>query len=126
MRLAGVEKCILVVEDDPSLRELYRLTLRNAGYAVVAVEDGIDALRRIEHDPPDAVVLDLSLPRLNGRDVYHELKAGPETQHIPVVVVSGMDTSDLNPKDFACVLKKPIDADALILAVKKCLRRVLK
>ena len=126
MRSASVEKCILVVEDDPALRELYRSTLRSVGYAVVAVEDGVDALRRIEHNPPDAVVLDLSLPRLNGRDVYHELKSGPETRHIPIVVVSGMDTSDLNPKDFACVLNKPIDADALIVAVKKCLRRAFK
>ena len=123
---ASVEKCILVVEDDPSLRELYRSTLRSAGYAVVAVEDGIDALRRVERHPPDAVVLDLDLPRLNGRDVHRELKAVPDTQHIPIVVVSGMDTSDLDPRDFACVLNKPIDSDTLVVAVQNCLRRALR
>lgn len=118
-----VEKCVLVVEDDPLLRELYRSTLRGAGYAVVAVEDGVDALRRVERNPPDAVLLDLGLPRLNGRDVNRELKSGPDTRHIPIVVVSGMDTSDLDPKDFACVLNKPIDAVALVDAIENCLRR---
>ena len=114
---------MLVVEDDAPLRELYRSALRTFGYAVVAVEDGLEALRRVERTPPDAVVLDLALPRLSGRDVHRELKAHPETHDIPVIVVSGTDISDLNPNDFACVLKKPISVDALIQAVQDCIRR---
>jgi CheY-like chemotaxis protein len=120
---ANLERYVLVVEDDPTLRELYRSGLRAAGYAVVAVSDGLDALRRVEREAPDAVVLDLALPRLGGRDVQKELKSAPETRHIPIVVVSGTDTSDLDPDDFACVLNKPIDIDALIVAVQNCLRR---
>jgi CheY-like chemotaxis protein len=119
---ASVERYVLVVEDDAPLRELYRSALRAAGYAVVAVEDGVDALRRVERGRPEAVILDLGLPRLSGRDVQRELKSSPDTQHIPIVVVSGTDTSDLNPEDFACVLNKPISAEALILAVQHCLR----
>jgi CheY-like chemotaxis protein len=114
---------VLVVEDDASLRELYRSALRAVGYAVVAVEDGLEALRRVERMPPDAVVLDLALPRLSGRDVHRELKAHPETHDIPVIIVSGTDTSDLNPNDFVCVLKKPVSLDALIQAVQDCVRR---
>ena len=120
---AYLERYVLVVEDDPMLRELYRSALRAAGYAVVAVGDGVDALRRVEDKPPDAVVLDLGLPRLNGRDVQRELKSAPDTKNIPIVVVSGSDTSDLDPRDFACVLSKPISADSLIVAVESCLRR---
>jgi len=120
---ANLERYVLVVEDDPTLRELYRSSLRAAGYAVVAVSDGLDALRRVEREAPDAVVLDLALPRLGGRDVQKELKSAPDTKHIPIVVVSGTDTSDLDPDDFACVLNKPIDVDALIAAVQNCLRR---
>lgn len=122
MPTAFADQYVLVVEDDPPLRELYRSALRAAGYAVVAVEDGIDALRRVERGRPEAVILDLGLPRLSGRDVQRELKSSPDTQHIPIVVVSGTDTSDLDPEDFACVLNKPISADALILAVQDCLR----
>src|SRR5688572_7854006 len=88
---------VLVVEDDPTLRELYRSTLALAGYWVVAVEDGIDALRRVEHRRPDALVLDLALPRVSGRDVERELRSNPETRDIPIVIVSGQDVSDLNP-----------------------------
>jgi CheY-like chemotaxis protein len=77
----------------------------------------------VEREAPDAVVLDLALPRLGGRDVQKELKSAPDTKHIPIVVVSGTDTSDLDPDDFACVLNKPIDVDALIVAVQNCLRR---
>ena len=114
---------VLVVEDDSSLRELYRSALVSAGYSVVAVEDGMDALRRVERDAPQAVVLDMALPRMNGRDVQRELSSRPETSGIPIVVVSGSDISDLNEADFASVLRKPIHAEAVVYAVDKCFRR---
>ena len=113
---------VLVVEDDPVLREFYRTTLTAAGYVVVAVEDGLDALRRIDDRVPQAIVLDLSLPRVGGRDVSRELKARPGTRRIPIIVVSGTDMEDLNANDFACVLRKPVDPDALIDAIEHCLR----
>jgi CheY-like chemotaxis protein len=116
-------KTVLVVEDDSSLRELYRSALVSAGYSVVAVEDGIDALRRVEREAPQAVVLDMALPRLGGRDVQRELKSRPETSSIPIVVVSGTDVSDLKDSDYATVLKKPIHAETVVYAVDKCLRR---
>jgi DNA-binding response OmpR family regulator len=114
---------VLVVEDDPQLRDMYRIALRAAGYAVVAVEDGADALRQIEQALPALVVLDLGLPRLDGRDVHSELKARPDTRDIPVVVVTGADINEIDASDFACILRKPCDADRLILAVEQCLRR---
>jgi DNA-binding response OmpR family regulator len=120
---ALLKRHVLIVEDDTALRELYRSALRAAGYAVAAVADGIDALRNVEAERPDAVVLDLGLPRLSGRDVHRELKSSPKTRDIPVVVVSGTDVSDLDPRDFACVLKKPASLDAVLAAVKNCLRR---
>jgi CheY-like chemotaxis protein len=112
---------ILVVEDDAALRTFYRSALHIAGYHVLAVEDGIDALRRIESDRPDLVVLDLGLPRLSGRDVRRDLAANILTKDIPIVVVTG-DTRDLNPTEFTCVLRKPVTPEALIDAVEKCLK----
>ena len=115
---------VLVVEDDPSLRELFRVALTSAGYQVVAVEDGVDALRRVEHKAPQAVVLDLALPCMDGRDVSRELRARASTRDIPIVVVSGTDMADLNPDDFACLLRKPIHPEAVVFAVERSLRRV--
>ena len=108
---------MLVVEDDRSLREFYKTVLRGAGYEVGAVEDGTDALRRLEEWHPDAIVLDLALPQLNGRELHQELRASRNTRQIPIVVVSGTDTSDLKPGDFAAILQKPVDPGALIDAV---------
>jgi CheY-like chemotaxis protein len=113
---------LLVVEDDPDLRALYRAILIGAGYAVIPVEDGVDALRRLETDAPGAIILDLALPRLGGLDVHREIAAHAETRHIPIIIVTGSDTSDLDPREFACILKKPVDPDSLLEAVEKCVR----
>ncbi len=88
----------------------------------MAVEDGVDALRVIDGATiPAAVVLDLGLPRLPGRDVYQELRARADTSVIPIVVVTGGDTRDLNRAEFACVLEKPISMEALVQAVRRCI-----
>lgn len=123
MPTAPVKRSVLVVEDDRKLREFYRTALRTAGYEVGAVEDGTDALRRLEEWQPDVIVLDLALPKLDGRDLHIELRSRRETRDIPIVVVSGTDTSDLNPADFASVLHKPIDGDVLTQAVDEAVRR---
>jgi DNA-binding response OmpR family regulator len=113
---------VLIVEDDSALRNLYRTSLKAAGYTVLAVEDGMDALRQVETEPPDAVVLDLQLPRLSGWDVHKELASRRDTRSIPIVVVTGADTPDLNEADFACVLRKPIHPELLVYAIENCLR----
>ena len=114
---------VLVVEDDPDLRNLYRSVLRQAGYAVIDVEDGLAALRALELNRPAAVVLDLGLPVLGGRDLHREIKSHVHTRDIPVIVISGEDTSDLEPSEFACILRKPMNPDMLLTAIKECIRR---
>ena len=114
---------MLVVEDEPALRAMYRAALEIDGFTVVAVEDGLDALRRIETGAPAAVVLDLGLPRLGGRDVYREMAANDHTRGIPIVIVTGQDTRDLNPDEFACILHKPLDPQDLLSAVRQCVQR---
>jgi CheY-like chemotaxis protein len=109
-----------VVEDDLQTRELYRAALNAAGYGVVAVPDGLDALRIMEQDRPAAVVLDLGLPRLAGSDVAAEMAAQPALMDIPVIIVTG-NAGPIDTTRFACVLHKPIDATQLIDAVEKCL-----
>ena len=113
---------VLIVEDDPALRALYRVSLRAAGYEVVAVEDGVDALRQVDVAVPSAVVLDLDLPRLNGRDVQKELASHRNTADVPIVLVTGSDVRDLDERDFACILRKPVHPEMLVYAIENCLR----
>ena len=121
MPLTPRRAAVLIVEDDPELRTLYRTALSLAGYAAVSVDDGIEALRRIEADPPDIVVLDVGLPRLGGLDVQREIASHAETRDIPIVVVTG-DPRGLNSSDFACIIQKPVDLDALVRTVERCLQ----
>ena len=110
---------VLVVEDNLSLRDLYRSVLSAAGRDVIAVEDGLEALRMVASRRPGAIVLDLVLPGLNGREVYRRLKSSPETSHIPIVIITGGDMSDLPLDQSACfVLKKPITIAQLMAAVE--------
>jgi DNA-binding response OmpR family regulator len=102
---------------------MYRAALSVAGFATIAVGDGIEALRYLDTQAPHAVVLDLGLPRLGGLDVQQEIAAHAETRDIPIVVVTGSDTSHLRESDFACILKKPADPEDVVQAVRKCLRK---
>ena len=61
-------------------------------------KNGFDALQQVERERPEAVVLDLALPRLSGREVQRELNAHPGTQQIPIIAVSGTDMSDLSSR----------------------------
>lgn len=124
MPSVATRRSVLVVEDDDRLRELYRSTLKEAGFTVVAVGDGIDALRVIEGDRVlAAVVLDLALPRLSGYDVSRELKASPATYHVPIIVVTGTDGTGLGDLNVQCVLRKPILPERLVEAVDLYIRK---
>ena len=113
---------LLVVEDDPDLRSLYNVALSMAGYVVVAVGDGIEALRHIDSDPPDGIVLDLGLPRLGGRDVQQEVAAHAETRDIPIIVVTGLPTHEqqIRTVDVRCILQKPVKPEELVHAARTC------
>lgn len=113
---------ILVVEDDPDLRGLYSSALRIAGYEVEAVADGLDALYHLDNRLPALVVLDIGLPRVSGRTVYEEIASQPRTRNLPIVVVTG-DPGDLRETRRLCILRKPVDLDALITTVEECLKR---
>ena len=115
----GTPLRILIVEDDEQLRQLYRTTLSLAGFDVRQAGDGLQALREIDRDPPDLIVLDLGLPNVSGFGVQQEIAAHAHTRDIPVVVVTG-STLDLNDLNVPCVLRKPVAPDDLVAAVRRC------
>ena len=113
---------ILVVEDEPRTRAQMTSILRHAGYPVVAVANGEEALERLHDDArPSLVVLDLMLPVMDGFEFRVRQMQDPEIANIPVVVVSaGVDAErkaeTLRPE--AC-LSKPVDRAALLAAVRR-------
>ena len=113
-------RTVLVVEDDHDLRASFRTILALAGYLVREAPDGLHALRQLDLDPPDLVVLDLMLPNVSGLDVQHEITSNIDTRTIPIVIVTGTSL-DLDHLSVSCILRKPVMPDELVLAVQRCL-----
>jgi DNA-binding response OmpR family regulator len=110
---------VLVVEDDRATREMFEYGLRIAGFAVSVAGDGLTALRLVEQELPDAIVLDLDLPHVSGIDVHQEVMAHAETSAIPIIVVTGTEWN--TPAGVFDLLRKPITAETLVAVVLRAL-----
>jgi len=84
-------KTILVVDDSPTVRKLISGKLEKSGHNVVCAVDGVDALERMAESRPDLVLLDITMPRMDGYEVCKHIRANPESKDIPVVMISGKD-----------------------------------
>ena len=115
-------KTVLIVEDDDDLRRMLRMALMISGFAVEESSDGAAALYRIHNQPPDVLVLDLSLPTVSGLIVHQEVAAHAHTRQIPVVIITG-SSMNLDHLQVPCVLRKPIDPEKLVSTVKECLKQ---
>ncbi len=87
------EPYVLVVDDDEGLRQLVRLTLEFAGITVCEAQDGLDALEKIHAELPALVLVDVMMPRMDGLTLCRTLRAGPDTAHLPVIMISGKTDS---------------------------------
>lgn len=110
---------ILVVDDDPSVRDLVSLQLELEGHEVATAVDGVAALELIESAPvPDLLVLDVMMPRLNGWDVLERLRADERHRRLPVVLVTAKDLPNDRQRGrelgATALLAKPHDAQCLI------------
>jgi DNA-binding response OmpR family regulator len=109
---------ILVVDDDRSVRHLFRTALTLAGFDVDTAADGDTALRKIDARRPSLIVLDLHLPRIDGLAVLDELRANSDTSDIPVVVVTGAEYQYAVAQATA-ILRKPCEPEELISIIEQ-------
>src|SRR3954453_2977806 len=113
-------RIILIAEDDDGLRRMYRLELEGGGFDVQEARNGLDALYRIDSDPPDAILLDIEMPLVSGIVVRQDIAARASTRHIPVIIVTG-SADDFNWLEVTCVLRKPLRAGTLVDTLSRCL-----
>jgi CheY-like chemotaxis protein len=116
---------ILVVDDDAESQELYVEILRWAGFDVCTAGDGFSAVETATKQKPEAVLLDIEMPRKDGLAVLAELRSRSATALIPVIALTGFaDAADRAriAGGFAHVLEKPCDPRSLIQTLERALR----
>jgi type II secretory ATPase GspE/PulE/Tfp pilus assembly ATPase PilB-like protein/CheY-like chemotaxis protein len=118
---------ILLVDDDAVNRTLARTLLQKQGYRVVEAVDGVEALERLERERFELMVLDLDMPRLDGRQVLRRVRGAVLTAGLPVVVLTGThdesaeaEMMDAGADDY---VRKPIDAPRFAARIRAALRR---
>lgn len=90
---AVAKKKIVYIEDDGEMIDLVELILNRHGFDVQGAHGGRQGIDLVHQDPPDLILLDLMMPDLDGWDVYQQLKADPNTKHVPVIVITAKTQS---------------------------------
>lgn len=113
---------VLVVDDNKITTKLLRRYLEANGYEAKEAYDGIDCLEKVEEKQPDAIVLDVMMPRMDGYETSKRLKEQEHTRHIPVVIVTALNDVQNQLKSIESgaddFLSKPIEEKLLIAKVK--------
>ena len=118
---------VLIVEDEPDIRELLAFHLEREGYQVTRSRTGAEALRQVRARPPDLILLDLMLPELGGLDVCRRLRQDPRTASVPIVMLTARGEEvdrilglELGADDY---IVKPFSPKEVVARVRAVLRR---
>jgi DNA-binding response OmpR family regulator len=115
---------VLVVDDDPSLREMLRQQLAERGYEVRLAKNGYEAIQSVRAKRPDVVILDVMMPEISGFDVAAVLKADPQTHGIPIIILSIVQDAERGYRlGVDKYLTKPTEADVLVTEVHRVLAK---
>ena len=127
------DKTILVVDDEPDVREYLKTVLEDAEFNVVTAADGVEALEMIHQEKPDFISLDLIMPRKSGHKLLYELKRDKELSRIPVLIVTAHARDELgkdNLEDLlsnrvmsgpGTYLEKPVNPLSYVRSVQRAL-----
>ena len=116
---------LLIVDDVPDNLFLVRTILEDEGYEIITSSNGHDALKIIESEPPDLVLLDVMMPLMDGYEVTRRIRAMKDLPFIPILLITAYDRAnavkglDLGADEF---IRKPIEADELLARVRSLLR----
>ncbi|MBC8874948.1 MAG: response regulator [Planctomycetes bacterium] len=127
------DKTILVVDDEPNVREYLATVLQDAGFNVVTAGDGAEALEIIRENPPDFISLDLIMPRKSGHKLMYELRKHKQWSRIPVLVVTAHAQDELGKGDLedllenrvmsgpGTYLEKPVNPASYVRSIQRAL-----
>jgi CheY-like chemotaxis protein len=115
------KRTVLVVDDERQIAQVACIRLKNAGYRTITATDGEEAVSMALEAQPDAIVLDVRMPRMDGLTALAQLRLRSQTQDIPVVMLSAslIDKPAAMDAGARFFLTKPFDAPTLIAAVNR-------
>jgi len=125
---------ILIVDDEPDIRNLVKARFEFSGYDCLTAKDGEEAIRIATEGKPAAIVLDLIMPKMDGFEVYKVLKFNRATKNIPIIAYTahpGVVSEKISQKrielvDIVDILMKPFEAKVLVSAVEKAIGKLNK
>ena len=119
-----LQPCVLLVEDDRSVRRYLEVTLQRSGYQVLTAADGLEAMKLALSSPVDVIITDAIMPNLSGQELARFLRTNPKLSHVPIVLLTGQENHEAagGGEDLIDVfLFKPVKAEEL----KSCLTGLL-
>ena len=122
--MAESQKCVLLVEDDRSVRRYLEVTLQRAGYKVITAEDGIAGMKCALSAKVDVVLTDAVMPQMNGRELARFVRNNPKLAKLPIILLTGEENDHASKADKDLIdafLYKPVKAEDL----KTCLAKVV-
>ncbi len=122
---AKIGKTVLLVEDNEDNRIIYSTVLRHVGYDVVEAEDGVQAIALARSAKPDLILMDISIPELDGWEATRILRADPATKRTPIIALTAHALPDDRERaaqvGFTAYLAKPVEPRAVVAEVKRWL-----
>jgi DNA-binding response OmpR family regulator len=120
-----LSRTILVVDDEPNARSLLRLILVRAGFEVLVAQDGYEALNEVEDKIPDAMILDIMMPGIDGFEVCEKLRSDERTANLPIIMLSARADPESVNKGLQVgatkYLTKPVTPELLTKHVREVL-----
>lgn len=120
---------ILIVDDNPDIRNILDLLLKSRGHSTLCADSGKAALALIAQQRPDLVLLDVIMPEMDGYEVARKIRSNPATERLPIIMVTARDEDideilglELGADDY---IRKPFEPMVVLARVKACLRRTM-
>ncbi|MBU0743034.1 response regulator [bacterium] len=129
----AADKTVLVVDDEPNVRDYLAMILQDAGFNVVTAGDGREALELVRREPPDFISLDLIMPNMSGHKLLYELRRDKKLARIPVLVVTAHAGDEMGKEDLqdlldnrvisgpGTYLEKPVNPKSYVQSIKRAL-----
>lgn len=118
--------CILIAEDFEENRIALKLILQHSGFDVIEAEDGRQAVETVRREKPDLVLMDVTLPALDGLQATREIRSDDEFKQLPIIIISAHDSEEIRRQAAeaggTAYISKPVEIEELKKLIEDCLR----